>query len=243
VSPLDTNCQLSLDGNALDPSMPYSALVGSLLYLAVCTRPDLSHAVNMLARFIASPKLQHWQAAKGVLRYLRGTADLGVRYLRDGGDLLGYSDADYAGDPIKRRSTSGYLFMNAGGAVVWGSKIQQTVAVSTCEAELIAGARAIKEALSLRKLWRDICGNWLTVPLLMDNQSALVLIKNPAAGSQNRSKHIDVAYNFARHRVIAGDISASFVKTQDMTADILTKQLPGPSFRMHRQNMGVVSKP
>jgi hypothetical protein len=96
VSPLDTNCQLSLDGNALEPNVPYSALVGSLLYLAVCTRPDLSHAVNMLARFIASPKLQHWQAAKGVLRYLRGTADLGVRYLRDGGDLLGYSDADYA---------------------------------------------------------------------------------------------------------------------------------------------------
>jgi hypothetical protein len=79
---------------------------------------------------------------------------------------------------------------------------------------------------------------WLRVPLLMDNQSAIVLIKNPAAGTQNRSKHIDVAYNFARHRVVAGDISVSFVKTQDMAADILTKQLPGPAFRMHRENMG-----
>jgi hypothetical protein len=209
----------------------------------MCTRPDLSHSVNMLARFISSPKLPHWQAAKGVLRYQRGTAELGVRYLHDGSDLLGFSNADYAGYPIRRRSTSGYLFLNAGAAVVWGSKIQQTVAVSTCEAELIAGARAIKEALSLRKLWRDLCGVWLTVPLRMDNQSAIVLIRNPAAGAQNRSKHIDVAYNFARHRVLAGDISVNFVKTQDMTADILTKQLPGPSFRMHRKNMGLVSKP
>jgi hypothetical protein len=78
--------------------------------------------------------------------------------------------------------------------------------------------------------------------MLMDNQSALVLIKNPAAGAQNRTKHIDVAYNFARHRVLAGDISANFVQTQDMTADILTKQLPGPSFRMHRMNMGLLPK-
>jgi hypothetical protein len=133
--------------------------------------------------------------------------------------------------------------MSAGPAVVWGSKIQQTVATSSCEAELRAGARAVKEALSFHKLWHDLCGKWLRVPLLVDNQSAIVLIKNPAAGTKNRSKHIDVAYNFARHRFVAGDISVSFVKTQDMAADILTKQLPGPAFRMHRENIGVMNKP
>jgi hypothetical protein len=89
VSPLDTNCQLGLDGEVLDSSVPYSELVGSLLYLAVCTRHDLSHAVNMLARFISSPNRTHWQAAKGVLRYLRGTVGMGLRYLRSGQDLLG----------------------------------------------------------------------------------------------------------------------------------------------------------
>jgi hypothetical protein len=178
-----------------------------------------------------------------VLRYLKGTAELGLLYRQGGGRLIGYSDADYAGDQVKRRSTSGYVFLQAGSAVLWGSKLQTTVAASTCEAELIAGARAVKEALWLRKLMHDLIGSWMTVDLNMDNQSALVLLKNPAAGAQNRTKHVDVAYNFARHRVCAGDIAAYFVQTQDMIADVFTKQLPGPSFRMHRTNLGMAPKP
>lgn len=141
----------------------------------------------------------------------------------------------------QRRSTSGYVFQNAGGAVLWGSKLQTTVAASTCEAEFIAGALAVKEALGLRKLMYDLHSTWMVVPIRMDNQSALVLIKNPAAGAHNRTKHIDVAYHFARHRVIAGEIQASFIPTQQMVADIFTKQLPGPSFRLHRDNLGLAN--
>jgi hypothetical protein len=81
------------------------------------------------------------------------------------------------------------------------------------------------------------------VNLKMDNQSALVVLKNPAAGAQTRLKHVDVAYNFARHRVATGEITAHFVPTQQMIADIFTKQLPGPLFRMHRENMGMARKP
>jgi hypothetical protein len=243
VSPMDANQQLNDDGDELMPDVPYSAAVGSLLYLAMCTRPDLSHAVGMLSRFVSKPKIQHWNALKGVLRYLRGTVDMGLLYCRGGGPLIGYADADYAGDRMKRRSTSGYVFLQAGSAVLWGSKLQSTVAASTCEAELIAGASAVKEALWLRKLLFDLIGSWTTVDLRMDNQSALVLLKNPAAGAQNRTKHVDVAYNFARHRVQAGEIAARFVQTQCMIADIFTKQLPGPSFRMHRENLGLVPKP
>jgi hypothetical protein len=240
ISPLDANQQFSADGDVLDDSVPYSGAVGSLLYLAVCTRPDIAHAVNLLARFVCAPKQQHWQAIKGVMRYLTGTKILGLLFRRTGGPLQGYSDADFAGDLVKRRSTSGFVFLHAGAAVLWGSKLQQTVAASTCEAELIAGSRAIKEALYLRKLWHDLFVTWIPIPIKMDNQSALILIKNPAAGAQNRSKHIDVCYNFSRHRVICGEIEASFVRTQDMVADVFTKQLPGPAFRMHRENLGVM---
>ena len=88
---------------------------------------------------------------KGALRYLSDTSKLGLVYRKGGGSLVGYSDADYAGDPVNRRSTSGYEFLNAGGAVLWGSKLQPTIAASTLEAGLIAGARAVKEALYLRK--------------------------------------------------------------------------------------------
>lgn len=239
VSPMDANQQISAEGIALADDVPYRGAIGTLLYLAVCTRPDISHAVNMLSRYVSAPKSHHWQAVKGVMRYLCETRKLGLLYRKAGGPLAGYSDSDYAGDPLKRRSTSGYVFMHAGAAVLWGSKLQQTVAVSTCEAELIAGARAIKEALYLRKVWYDLRGEWTAITMKMDNQSALVLIKNPAAGAQNRSKHIDVAYHFARHRVMAGDIHASFIPTQRMLADIFTKQLPGPAFRMHRANLGV----
>jgi transposase InsO family protein len=239
VTPLDANQQLGPTGESLKGAVPYSEAVGSLLYLAVCTRPDLSHSVGMLSRFVGDPKDCHWHAVKSIMRYLRGTVKLGIMFQKGGGGLIGYSDSDYGGDLVKRRSTSGYVFLNAGGAILWGSKLQVTVATSTCEAELIAGAKAIKEALWLRKLMADVCGRFLAVKLLMDNQSALTLVKNPAAGAQTRSKHVDVQYNFARHRVITGDIDAQYVRTQYMIADVFTKQLAGPMYRTHRENMGM----
>jgi hypothetical protein len=240
-TPLEVNLQLGPDGETLQSNMPYSEIVGSLLYLAVCTRPDISHSVGMLSRFVSAPKLEHWHALKGVLRYLRGTSKLGLMFRRGDG-LVGYSDSDYAGDLIKRRSTSGYVFMNAGAAVLWGSKLQATVAVSTCEAELIAAARAIKEALWLRKLLADIQGSYSCVKLMMDNQSTLSLVKNPAIGAQTRTKHVDVKYNFARHCVSIGAIDAKFVRTSEMIADMFTKQLPGPAFRKHRESIGLKFK-
>ena len=179
---------------------------------------------------------------KGVFRYLQGTINLGLMYRKDGGGLVGFSDSDYAGDLMKRRSTSGYVFLKSGAAILWGSKLQATVAVSTCEAELIAGTRAIKEALWLRKLLGDMEDVYSTIPLLIDNQSALTLVKNPAAGAQTRMKHVDVQYNFARHRVITGEIDAQYVRTEDMLADVFTKQLAGPMYRKHRDNMGMTFK-
>jgi hypothetical protein len=242
VAPLDTGTQLSKDGEMLPPDTPYSALVGSLLYLATSTRPDISHAVGMLSRFVSSPRVEHWHAAKSVLRYLAGTPCLGLLYGDRAQPFVGYTDSDFAGDTNERRSTSGFVFMFGGAAVAWKSKLQSIVATSTCEAELVAAAQAVKEALYFGKLLTDLSGVYRPITVCVDNQPAIVLLRNPAAGSHNRTKHVDVCYHFARHRVAIGDVKIEYIATTQMFADMLTKQLSGPVFRFHRSNLGLCDR-
>jgi hypothetical protein len=116
------------------------------------------------------------------------------------------------------------------------------VATSTCEAELVAAARAVKEALYFGKLMADVCGAFHPLTLCVDNQAAVVLLRNPAAGANNRTKHVDMCFQFARHRVAIGDVKVEYISTTHMVADIMTKQLPGPVFRTHRASMGVFDK-
>jgi len=201
----------------------YQALVGALLYVATCTRPDVSFAVGRLARHAAAPTKQHEAAALRVLRYLRGTAARGLRF-GPRAPLVGYCDADYAGDIDTRRSTSGYVFVLNGAAVSWASKVQPTVAVSTTEAEYIAAATAAREAVWLRQLLHDATGQGGPVKLMSDSQSAIHLMHNP--GGTARSKHIDVAHHFVRDRVARGDLVVGYVPTTEMAADAITKALP-----------------
>jgi hypothetical protein len=181
VLPLSPSAELSIAvGDPLDTSVqPYRELVGSLMHLSVTVRPDISFAVGALSRYLASPTMVHWQAAKGVLRYLAGTADYGITYGPGSLELVGYCDADYAGDIDTRRSTSGYVFVLNGGAISWQSKRQQTVAASTTEAEYMAAAAAVKEGLWLRKLLLDLGFDMGAVSIMADNQSAIKLLRNP----------------------------------------------------------------
>jgi hypothetical protein len=212
------------EGDLLDNKDSYTSLVGSMLYLSVCTRPDIAQAVGVLSKFMASPTTVHWQAAKGVLRYLAGTTSYGITFGKGSG-LLGYCDADYAGDLDTRRSTTGYVFTLHGGAICWTSKRQPTVAVSTTEAEYMAAANAVKEGLWLRILMRDLQLEGADNILIMaDNQSAIKLLKNPI--SSVRSKHIDVIYHFARERVIRKEVQFKYVSTEQMVADMFTKAVP-----------------
>jgi hypothetical protein len=242
VAPLDTGTQLRKDGELLDADTPYSALVGSLLYLATSTRPDISHAVGMLSRFVSSPRVEHWNAAKSVLRYLAGTPNMGLLYGDRTQPFVGYTDSDFAGDTDERRSTSGFVFMYGGAAVAWRSKLQSIVATSTCEAELVAAAQAVKEALHFGKLLTDLCGVYRPITVCVDNQPAIVLLRNPAAGAHNRTKHVDICYHFARHRVAIGDVRIEYIATTQMVADVFPKQLSGPVFRTHRSNLGLCDK-
>jgi hypothetical protein len=226
------------EDNPLDTTKyGYSELIGSLLYLTVCTRPDIAQAVGALTRYMSKPAVSHWHAATGVLRYVAGTASFGIIFKPGDSILEGYADADYAGDIDTRRSTTGYVFLLNGGTISWSSRLQATVAVSTAEAEYMSAAAAVKEALWLRKLLSDFGKTTSTVTIYGDNQAAIKLLKHPIASL--RSKHIDVIYHFARERVARGEVKFEYISTDHMVADIMTKALPESKFITCRDNMGM----
>lgn len=244
-TPLSTGVKLHKAGEALDTSQyPYAALVGSLMYLAVCTRPDIAQSVGALARYMAAPTWEHWLALKSLLRYVAGTAHYGITY---GGydsngsstmEIMGYCDSDYASDSDTRRSTTGYVFVINGGAVSWSSRRQQTVAASTTEAEYMAAAAAVKEALWLRKLLRDLGAEDGAIPIRADNQGTIKLLKNPV--SSMRSKHIDVQHHFARERVARAEVSISYIRSEHMLADFLTKAVPAGKHEYCCRGLGLM---
>ena len=236
--PLAAGEKLLKEGTPLDTAkFPFSELVGSLLYLSVCTRPDIAQAVGALARYMASPTEEHWRVALGVVRYLAGTQEAGVTFGGSDEPLVGYCDADYAGDVDSRRSTTGYVFLMYGGAASWSSRLQPTVAASTVEAEYMSAAQAGKEALWLRKLCADLGITGGTIQIYGDNQGALRLLKHPIASQ--RSKHIDIMHHFVRERVARGELRYDYIPTAQMTADILTKALDATKFKTCCEMLGM----
>lgn len=227
-------------GKPLGPDNFYQALVGSLLYLSANTRPNISHACGILSRFMSCPTDQHWEAAKHVLRYLKGTKHLGLCFAGGAPSNQGvcacemYTIADFAADLDKRRSTTGAVMLMQGAAVLWISKLQSVVATSTTEAEFIAAAMGTKEGLWVRKLLGELHSHVEPLHLCVDNQAAVVLVSEHTAGQSGRTKHIDVQFQFVRDRYQRGDVTIQYVPTGEQRADILTKQLGGPEFRKHR---------
>jgi len=238
-TPLGSAIKLTKDGEPLDrTTYDYASLIGSLMYLSICTRPDISQAVGALARYMACPTVAHWQAGKTILRYLSGTASHGITFGAGSPGLQAYCDADYAGDTDTRRSTTGYVFILHGGAITWASRLQQTVAASTTEAEYMAAAAAVKEALWLRKLMSALQQDPVTVTIKADNQRAIKLLKNPVF--LMRSKHIDVIYHFARERVARKEVNFAYIQTDAMAADALTKPVTPTKCAFCREAMGII---
>nr|GEY00211.1 retrovirus-related Pol polyprotein from transposon TNT 1-94 [Tanacetum cinerariifolium] len=173
--------------------VPYANVVGSLMYLMVCTRPDISYAVSIVSRYLANLGKNYWEAMKWILKYLKGTADVGLVYGRDQGnyiDVDGFVDADYAKDPNKGRSTTGYVFMVHGCVVSWKATPQHVVALSTTEAEYMALTEAVKESICLKRLLIKLRVNLRSMVVNCDNQSAIHLLRN--AMFHERTKHINV---------------------------------------------------
>ena len=221
---------------------PYRQLVGCLLHLANTTRPDIAYASNYLSRFMHDPSPSLWKAAKSVLRYLKGTKKLGIVYskghIHDKEDMVsGFSDSDWAQEKPSRKSISGYVFMFAGGAVSWRSKQQTSVAQSSLEAEYIALAFAIPEALWFRNF--GVIVNPVTdgMPLSIksDNQGCISVAQN---GIMNeRTKHIDVKYQMIVHNVAKSNTTISHIPTIEMVADIMTKALAVKPFEYLKRKL------
>ena len=203
-------------------SVPFRSAVGSLIYLVTGTRPDIAVAVGEVAKFCNNPGKTHWAAVKRILRYLKGTENHGLLFNPSNDTLVGYSDADWAGDLDSRRSTTGYLFMIGGVPVSWKSKRQPTVALSTAESEYMALSAACQEAIWLRRILRNFSSEQKSSTIVFeDNQGCIALAKNPVA--HDRTKHIDIRYHFIRDLIESGDIDVKYKMTEEMLADILTK--------------------
>ena len=204
----------------------YRRVVGSLNHLATYTRPDLAYCISCLSRFLENPSSEHEAAAKRVLRYLKGTTNIGLTFkLRPNEPIvLGYSDSDWAGDIETRKSTSGYAFFVAGGLVSWMSRRQSVVTLSSTEAEYVALSESLREATWLRGLLQELGFDqsvFCPIPIYEDNQSTINLAVNHANSS--RSKHIDVRNHYCRQEYHSGHVDVQYVPTEEQAADGFTK--------------------
>ncbi|KAD5962055.1 hypothetical protein E3N88_13528 [Mikania micrantha] len=237
---LPTRKLLPEDGSPLKDPEKYRRLVGKLNYLTV-TRPDISFVVSVLSQFMAIPYTGHWDAALRVIRYLKTTPGLGILYSDQGhyrvgaftedgdGRISGFSDADWAGCPISRRSTTGYCVFVGGNLVSWKSKKQHTVSRSSVESQYRAMADVTSEMMWVRRLLKElgIVSNDL-MRLYCDNQSAIHIAKNQVF--HERTKHIEVDCHLIRDRIVGTQadppsIQPIHVKTEFQLADIFTKPL------------------
>ena len=243
--PYATNRDGSVEANGNDvggTDKPYRSVIGRLMWISGATRPDISYITGYLSQFNASPTTNGWNQAMRVVAYLGRTKAYGLLLGGKGHSeaLMGWTDADYAGCAVTRRSTTGYAFQALGSTIQWTSKRQATVAQSTLEAEYIAAAEGAREAVYLRGLLREMfiwSGN-LPVTINCDNQSAIRLAENP--GIHQRSKHIEVRHHYLRDQVENGVLVIKYVSTDAQKADIFTKPLGKTKFEWCRTELGVV---
>jgi hypothetical protein len=218
--------------------IPYREAIGSLMYAAIATRPDIAFAVSTLSQFLDNPGRIHWEAVKRIFRYLAGTKDYSLTYGNERHHLTGFTDADGAAQE-HRRAISGYAFFIDGGAVSWASKKQELITLSTAEAEYVAATHAAKECIWLQRFIEPLFGpSPAPTTLYCDNQAALHL----ATGDNYhaRTKHIDIRFHFIRQTIADKQITMVYCPTDEMTADILTKPLPKYKTALHLQNLGLV---
>jgi hypothetical protein len=238
-TPMGTNGHLDLDtgGKSVDQKV-YRSMICSLLYLCA-SRADIMLSVCMCARFQADPNEVHLRTIKRILRYLVYTLKFGLWYPRGSTfDLIDYSDADWAGCKIDRKSTSGTCQFLGISLVSWASKKQNYVALSTVEAEYIVAGHCCAQLLWMRQTLRDYGYKLTKVPLLCDNESAIRMADNPVEHS--RTKHIAIQYHFLRDHQQQRDIEIAYVSTKEQLADIFIKPLDEKTFTKLRHELNIL---
>jgi hypothetical protein len=217
----------------------YKQITSLLMYLTN-TRPDICFVVNTLSLYMVESRRVHLVAAKKhVLRYLKGTVDYGLRYTSSGSVMLhGYTDSDWMGNTVDRKSTSRYCFSLGSTMISWSSRKQGSIAQSNAKAKYIVASVASREAIWLRKLLSDLFSAKLEPTVIhCDNQSCIKLSENPVF--HDRSKHIEMRYHYVRDMVQKNILSIQYVPTAEQTTDILTKPLSLTKFVYFRDKLGV----
>jgi Reverse transcriptase (RNA-dependent DNA polymerase) len=240
-----------LDSDPHDDSFHYRSVIGKLNYLEKSTRPDLGYAVHQCARFASNPKIEHTKAVKLIGRYLLHTRDKGMIYKAKEQSLECYVDAGFAGDwnpdiaehdNSTAKSRSGFVIRYAGCPLIWTSKLQTEIALSTTESEYIALSSSLREVIPLMRLINELKEAGFDLPsstpivhckVFEDNTGALAMAQSPKL--RPRTKHINLKYHHFRDAVEKGDISIHKIDTNDQMADILTKALPLELFRKFRK--------
>lgn len=241
-TPVDLGLHLAKNQGDSVSQKEYAMIIGSLMYLTNCTRPDIAYAVNKLSRFTCNPNKDHWKALIRVLRYLKYTLSHGLFYSRYPTVLEGYTDANWISDTQDSKSTSGYVFTIGGGAVSWKSSRQTCIARSTMESEFIALDKAGEEAEWLRNFLEDIpCWNKPVpaVTIHCDSTSAIARAQNSMYNG--KSRHIRRRHNTIRQLISNGIISIDHVRSKENLADPLTKGINRDQMYKLLRGMGLKS--
>lgn len=240
---IDVNDLLHVSTTDQSATGPYRNLIGALNYLACLSRPDIAFVVSMLSRFNNNPQQKHWNAAKAVLRYIKDTQSHGLLFQSDNGKQLNiniYSDADWGGDPITRKSTTGMLIEISGGPIAFKSKLQAMIATTTTEAEFIAANQTVREVKWLNNLLSELKIDTIN-NLFLDNQAAIRMIKTDEYRS--RTKHLDIKYKFIQEQFKQKLFDINYIPTNLQKADILTKILPPTKRKNMLKLIGVLINP
>jgi hypothetical protein len=239
-TPLPTGWRATKNPEQATPEfrLQYQAIIGSLLYLMIGTRPDIAFAVTRLAQFAANPSKEHMDKALYVCKYLAGTADYELVY--DGTSnkgLLAYCDSDYAGCTDTRRSITGFVVKLANGIVSWQSHAQKTVALSSTEAEYMSLSDCSRQIVWIQSLLGEIGFRHVRTPIYGDNQGSMFIGSNPV--QDRRTKHIDIRYHFIREKIVDGKVEVFFIEGDKNIADMFTKNLANIKFREFRSQLGL----
>ncbi|KAL7137606.1 hypothetical protein ABFS83_10G104500 [Erythranthe nasuta] len=236
--PLAAHFQLSKDQSPKTETeidsmqnFPYANAIGSVMYLMVSTHLDIAYAVSCLSSYISNPGMPHWEALKWLLRYLKHSLHIGLNFSKS---------ETKANDSDNRKSSTSYVFTLCGSCISWKSQLQNIVALSTTEAECIAATDAMKKAIWLKGILREIGFLKKNVTVFSDTQSGIQLCKNSVF--HDRTKHIDIKYHFIHNIVEHGIIKLEKIPSQFNPADMSTKCLPLEKFRSCLKSLSLISQ-